>query len=276
MLDTDFKDMNITQDKQAVINILESLHYGTHVPEFYDCEDRAFWGVAHVRNAFPGCPVGVISGKAAYMNNENHAIVMFFIKENNKFKLVLYDPIKKHGEVELNDQTGFHSVMSAVAFPICDKPVGELFRGHPRHQLGSESRKDFLIFDANRLIYPLRRENKGILDYLEKDLFIEGSRKCPDIGKHHKPKTQAELITFARNWHDYDRALWYFAHVRRDYPGCRVGVGIVGPEDGKDESNSVLVIWHNEKDMPGNPICWDPRTKKIRTFEETGVKFIFV
>ena len=276
MFDTDFKDMNILQDKQAVIDILESLHYGTYVPEFYDCEDRAFWGAAHVRNAIPGYPIGVISGKAAYMQNQDHAIVMFFVKEDNKLKLVLYDPIKAHGEVKLNNQTGFHSVMSTVAFPICDKPVGQLFTGHPKYQLGDKSHKDFLIFDNKRLIYPLRKQNNGILDYLER-----GFRKCPDMDKHHKSETPADRITFKENWHDYDKALWYFVHVRRDYPGCPVGIGIISPDDVKGGSNSVLAIWNSgrEKDVDGklmpNPIYWDPETKKIRT-KGTDIKFIFV
>lgn len=56
-----------------ILKFLGKLDYGTWVAEIHDCEDRALWGMAAIRNnpEFYGAPVGIAI-------DESHAVIIYW------------------------------------------------------------------------------------------------------------------------------------------------------------------------------------------------------
>lgn len=260
--------------KDQLLDHLEKLDFGIYVKNYYDCEDRAFWGMAHLRRYFPGCPVGVAVGEADYLTSadKGHAIIVLWheVNEGGKFvyKPVYWDPLKTRGEVTTSQ---FH-IKSVLAFPI---GIG-LRAVEPLTSYNKSLDKHMLIFDTERLIYDTRtgdHDKPGILEYLERKLYKGGPFKCVEIDKG--AHGTSNIVAYRDKWKNDDRALWAFVHVRRAYPGCSVGVAIGQPKV-SGGSTAVLAIWPKG----GKPSYWDPKLAeidpKLAEIDDFDAKLIFV
>lgn len=235
-----------------VVTFLSGLDYGTYIEEYYDCEDRAFWAMAHARHRYPGFPIGVASGKATTgrFAGKEHAVVVLWY-EGGGLKTKYWDP---DGKTEIDPLS---DVMSITSYPIGYKedttpPVNEYKR------LNDE----VLLFDPTRLIYPLKGD-KGLLNYLKKMPYDD---VCAADHKIYAQKV------FDRFWKSYDAALWAFIHVRRAYVGCPVGVAIGKP-------HTAVVIWYNENDQEDGDLkhmFWDPLNPRKDDFPGFTPSMIFV
>lgn len=246
--------------KDEFMDYLQTLDFGEHIPEYYDCEDRAFWGMAHARFKYPGCLIGVAGGYAEYVKSKDkrHAVNIFWYNGPDGLESVLWDPIenektkKSKGELK-GGKSGFHDIKIVISFPT---------------NLKKSSLKRFggiFKLDTKRLIYetkPEKEDGPGVLEYLEKELYNKGKFKCRE--KHDT----SDFGAFKERWTDEDQALWAFAHVRRYYPGCSVGVAIGRPKSGG--SSAVLAIWPKR----GGPRYWDPKTKKEAVSFDPKVVFV--
>jgi len=95
------------------------------------------------------------------------------------------------------------------------------------------------------------------MDYLTKEMY---DKECIDIGSHTR-EAGAEDVT--RLWKRYDSALWAFAHVRRAYAGCPVGIAIGDPNK-FGILRAALIIWHKKNDNgPITHSFWNPMTPTI-------------
>ena len=165
------EDFMETYDVNTVIQYLGNLDFDTHIPEYYDCEDRAFWGVAHARYRFPGLPIGVVSGHTSQNHpipNQDHAVIVMWqsVGRDNQgkaiLKPILYDPLPNlpTGYNRLVDN--FATVKSVIGFPVGDNipPI----EGRELVPLNNTA----IVFDIKRIIYPLHTDDEmGIMDYLK-------------------------------------------------------------------------------------------------------------
>lgn len=216
-------DIEEIQGDKGIKQFLSDLTYPPQIDIYYDCEDRALWGAAHVRHKYPGAPIGVLSGTADYdpVKNKEHAVIILWFNGENGLQKEFWDPI-------LKTKVDFPRIKSTMAFPVGKLP-------------GAMA----LMYDEKRMVYPLNGDG-GLLNYLQNKLYENGAHKCNEDHVISRP------TAFRDRWMDYDAALWAFAHVRRDYPGCPVGVSI-GDVVGANPP-SGLVIWYKEGDREGGPL----------------------
>ncbi|MCR3883125.1 hypothetical protein P0O24_02190 [Methanotrichaceae archaeon M04Ac] len=260
-LDTDPGRMKV-YDVDDVMDYLETLKYGTYIKIYHDCEDRAFWGMAHARHRFPGLPIGVASGEAvegpiADLPDKRHAVIVLWYQGEREIEPVFWDPLPEHqGTVE------FRNVRSIIAFPIGRGPYT------PRPLGGfTPLNNQALIFDERRIIY----RKSDVLSYLNNEMYESGDHRCAE--DHTTPYT----LSLRRMWRHYDAALWAFVHVRRAFVGGPIGVAIRDPTPG-EASDTSIILWHKkDESKEGNDLgyaYWDP----IRKEEMAGFKpkIIFV
>jgi len=260
-LDTDPARVKV-YDIDDVMDYLETLDFAKFIKIYHDCEDRAFWGMAHARHRFPGLPIGVASGEAAEgpiadLPDKRHAVIILWYQGEEELEHVFWDPLPQHqGTVR------FRNIKSIVAFPIGRGPytASPLSKFTP---LNSQA----LVFDEKRIVY--RKDD--ILSYLKNELYESGEHKC--VEDHTTPYR----LSLRRRWRDYDDALWAFVHVRRDYVGCPIGVAIRDPTD-SGMSDDVIILWHkkDESKVDSNLTYtyWDPiGQKEVDNFKP---KTIFV
>jgi hypothetical protein len=224
---------------------LKKMDFGKYIKIFYDCEDRAFWGLAHLRHSFPGIPAGVVSGFAvegplADLPDKSHAVMILYYRERGKLNYIYWDPLPEYqGEVKFDP-------IIFVTFPIGIEgepmpiPVPSYY-----HYINN----DIVPFDQSRMVYELRRgDKKGLLDYLERGDYDKGCKESHKVLFNENE--------FNNLWRDYDRALWAFAHIRRAYPGCMAGIAVGTPNGGR--SFSTVILW--DKDLVN--YYYDPWTTK--------------
>jgi len=245
--------------KDRVIEYLSKLNYGVHWPEFWDCEDRAFYGVAHARRMFPGIPIGVAEGIALEgpAEGQDHAVIILWYK-NGKDTLdhTFFEPLlknnKKFGEVKF-PKTYPSPPVRITAFPS-DTKRPDIKDTIPPLNKYTRLKDRSVAFDNKRLLYRTRTDDGlGILDYLENKIY---EKECPDIA-NHTVANQAALDLF---WKDADKALWSCVHVRRAYPGMPIGVAIGKPVEG--DATAVNILWYREGDKENGAIkmlYWDPQ-----------------
>ena len=250
-----------TYDVNTVIRYLDGLDFTNYISEYYDCEDRAFWGVAHARYRFPGLPIGVASGRTSQnhpMPGVDHAVIIMWQsvgEDKNKnaiLKPVLYDPLPIPDRLVDN----FATIMSVIGFPVGDKtpPI----EGRKLVPLNNTA----IVFDEKRIIYPLHtKDGKGILDYLQNKTY---NKECVDKEFHTHAVGET---TFKDLWMGYDEVLWAFAHVRRAYPGCPAGVAI-GDKNKYGLVTAALIVWH-KKDGEITHSFWNPYRPKNEGFNFT-------
>lgn len=227
---------------KEVFNYLRSLNHTFHVDNYYDCEDRAFWTMAHVRNKFPNFPIGIISGKVKYVNNQEHALIVLWYKKGPELHYSYWDP-KKPGFVPI-DSIEPGNIKAVIAFPLGLDKVAPIPGTLP------SLRGKVLIFDNKRLIYHLDDISEYLVNEIEK-------KNCVDDKDY------------------YDRALWTFVHVRRYFAGCLYGFAI-GIRDGGTSYENIFLYKDGEdwKKKYWNP-CADGGNGK---FEESDMepKMVFI
>jgi hypothetical protein len=236
---------------------LKVLHYREkqHVDLYYDCDDRALWGIAHLRHKYPGVPIGIASG--ARKVGEPHAVIVFW--DDNGPGPYYWDP-NKQGIVAGPKKDGwkdyYKDLWSVIAFPLGTMPDIK----DPFNKFGPPPFKNLgYFFDENYLVYKW----SDLKDYLAKKMYEDN---CEDQAFHkeiYKPEFEP-----GGHWKDYDRALWVLVHMRRGYPGCAAGIAIGQKVAGK--SSAVVIIWQFENDdSKSNPVAkeiyWDPKTFDLRT-----------
>lgn len=213
-----------------------------HVDHYYDCEDRAFWTMAHLRYKFPGFPVGVVSSK-----NKEHAVNVIWYRHKNEktnkitYKYKYWDP--KAGECDEK----FGDITAVIGFPIDENRIDPK-RVAPIPKEGMKPLdKKIIAFDRKRLIYDIDK-----IEYYLRNKIYTQKNGCKD---HHDSKHTG---VNAKRWTDYDEALWTFVHVRRAFPGCPIGV-VIGKRGEKNSYENI--IWYQVKE--GNTTTypyklWDP------------------
>lgn len=244
----------------SIFSYLYGLNHKNHVNVYYDCEDRAFWTMAHVRHRFPGFPIGMISGVAAEggpgLTGERHALnVLWWYDETVKSYVCSYwDPILDRFVKGINQKK------AVIGFPL---GAG---RYDPIPNNIDPLDNTLIAFDEKRLIYPLDG-NGGVSEYLENKTY-ENPGECKDP---HNSIYDKKSLDFQNRWKRYDEALWTFVHVRRAYPGCPIGVAI-GTIDGKKVY--VNIIWGS--DGSGSIIhkYWNPAFEHDDKSGEYSGKFI--
>lgn len=241
-----------------LIPYLVKLDYSTYISDCYDCEDRAFWGMSHLRKRFPGCRVGVASGFAPAGHpcaDQEHAVIILWYEGAGGLEPAYFDPITK-GII----QPGLNNLASVIAFPVpVDAEPDTVKPLVGMHRLDNEA----LLYDKERLLYPLRDPKIGILDYIEKGIC---EKDCDEIAHHDKDPSVSKR-TFEDLWTDYDRSLWSFVHVRRAFRGCPVGVAI------GDYGTSALSIWYEDDSGNRKHMYLDPYSKTQINFSP---KMIFM
>jgi hypothetical protein len=237
-----------------LIPVLEKLDYSKYFEELMDCEDRAFWGMAHLRHECPGCLVGVVSGKAQYLPddlfpNKDHAVIILWRKLGNELAPIFFDPLGALPNPVVQNPVNFNSadIYSIVSFPVGKPGVPDTVKpivGGPA-RLPSNSA---LLYDKNRLIYA----KDDLMDYLMNKPY---EQNCPNK-EFHK---MGDEEFFNDNFLDYDRALFAMVHARRGFIGVPLGIALGNKIDG--ESTCVVIFWHQEgADL--KPSYYDPITNK--------------
>jgi hypothetical protein len=227
-----------------VFSYLKSLNHKFHVPIWYDCEDRALWTMAHVRNRFPGLPIGIISGVApgGALSGQRHAFNILWWRKKDKILYSLWDPVLDDF-YEIEDfQNKIGEMRAIIAFPPSvdrNERMNPITERYPSlFPLSSKEKGHIIPFDERRLIYPFSGE-KGLGKYLQDndtgDATSYNSAPCHE--KHDSVDGRGSDVY--KDWfRDYDRALWSFVHVRRAYPGCPVGLAI-----GKRRKRPGGMLW---------------------------------
>lgn len=237
---------------EDLIKFLESLNFGKYIPEFYDCEDRALWGMAHLRHMFPGAPIGVASGIAAEgpVEGQRHAVIILWNRASGgKIEPAFWDPLPSHqGLVK------FGNVKSIFTFPPSDKPENTPL-------VTRSLNNKMLVYDEKRVVYP-----KGdIMNYL---INAPYESECENAKAHSIPSP----TIFKDHWSSHDKALWAFVHARRDFAGCPVGIAKGNKVDGR--SSWTVIIYFRENDAEDGKLMhtyWDPRTNSEVKFNPTTI-----
>lgn len=264
-MNTDVTEMR-EYEANSVLDYMKSLTYGKYILEYYDCEDRAFWGMSHALLKFPGTPIGVASGYAvegsvAELPDTRHAVIIVWYTKDSKLEYAFWDPMP-----QLQRLVEFKDVKSIIAAPIGNNSPPFQFN------INLLPDKRFIVFDEKRQIYP----ESEIRD------FLTGAEKV-QVGEVfyydypcHENHDVERVKTFENNWTTYELVLWAFAHLRRSLPGVPAGVAIGDPVRNEGASRHTIVFWHRENDDPARapmPKFWDPYVNKIVRFNP---KKIFV
>jgi hypothetical protein len=229
---------------------LKKLNFGNFIKVYYDCEDRAFWGLAHLRHNLPGIPAGIASGFAvegpvSELPDKSHAVLIIWYRDGGELKSIYYDPLPEYqGEVKFDPRIFISFPIGLQGDPM-PSPVPSNY-----HYINN----NLVIFDESRMVYELRRgDQKGLLDYLERGEYETACKESHKILLNENE--------FGSLWRDYDRSLWAFSHIRRAYPGCMAGIAVGNPIDGR--SFSTVILW--DKDLTNR--YWDPwTTKEVKKF----------
>lgn len=252
------------QDKDGVFSYLYGLNHKREAKTLYDCEDRAFWAMAHARHKFPGLPICVVSGIAMEggpgMTGVPHALIgLWWHKKNggvDEYVCSFFDPMLGRFVKGIKD------IKAVIGFPIDSE------RWHPiPESIGSLDGK-VIAFDEYRLIYPLDGEN-GISDYLINKRYEEpGNCKDPHDSIYDKKSPN-----FRNRWRDYDKALWEFVHLRHDYAGSPIGVAI-GERGGIPAYE--IIIWYIDESGRISHKYWSPVSDGFQSTDMDTLKTIFI
>ncbi len=245
--------LNRIDDYDINVHVIKNLHglnFAKYVPEFYDCEDRAFWGMAHLRHFLPGVPIGVASGVAqdGPIAGKPHAVIIIWRRgPGGDIVPEFWDPLPEHQGL-----VGFGGIQSIVAFPA---DVGKINTPPIVNSLNGS----MLVYDRKRVAY--RRED--LLNYLRTAPY---EKNCVNA-KLHQKSSESDFNSW---WSRSDRALWAFVHARRDYPGCPVGVA-KGNKVSGDSTWLVTVFYKNDT----GDLEWtyfDPKSStEVKNFNPTMI-----
>ena len=251
-----------------VIKYLRTLDYrlDLQIDDINDCSERALFGITHARRRFPGCAIAMAEGLGQFGSpaEKRHAVIMIWEKGLKSY--IFFDPLYP-------DQTNlkFGPVVRIVAFPFNFKETSdvELIAGNKMARINDN---DYVKWDMVYNIYPMEtKDGKGVLNYLNSELQ---ETHCTNSGGHSSINEKY----FGDYWKELDRAFWAYMHVRRDYPGCAIGVAygdaVNGPS-GLKNSMFVNIIWYIEQDGTYNIKYWDPRKDLRRVVNFTAKRIFF-
>ena len=232
--------MRCLTSEEKILEVLRNANYLHHDPKYsnedklhvedkWDCDDRAFVGVAAVRFWLPGCPVGIAVG---HSGNVQHAVVVYWFQDNNKKWIHKYfEPWDK------KEAVGFNDDKSIIAFPLFRQD----FSQESTDSLGMGLLKKFTRVENKSFCY-----DKG-QDFSRFD-EIESFLKARNFGKLPEDTTFKDL---RKDYYDpEDLLLWVRQEVRRRFIDSPIGVafGI------KNKSPyATLVLWKSADD----PRIWD-------------------
>ncbi|MDD4651362.1 MAG: hypothetical protein PHQ34_03940 [Methanothrix sp.] len=256
-------DINLSMpwNEDDIIAYLKIVDYGQYIPTIWDCEDRSFWGVAHVRHRFSGCPIGVASGKAKRNGKEvQHAVIILWcpdehgkISESSRY--IYFDPDTKGVISEASftpelivpfsvDKTRSKQTIPPLNGAGFEKPLNNVYFIFDYHHEWS--------FDINKIIqYVIEQEH---LKFSEK--YRSGCEELAVGGQGTQEVHKViDKIAASSLWSKEDRALWAFAHVRRKFKGFPIGMAL-------SNDDAVLILWEN----PNKAVYLHPKDGIIANF----------
>ncbi len=236
-----WREVIAPHNPDAVLNTLQDLTYDPYQTEYYDCEDRAFWGLAHIRSKFPAIPAAVAIGIAvdSPFTGQPHAVIAFWTFKNNKYEVNFYDPeVKNSDRAKVGDLVKFDTKM-VVSYPVYRPNFGF---GHQEELPPFEKfvyTNGAMVLDRNYdLIDP--ESSKKIMDYL-------GNKRYGDSPTPDDPNLMGLFHTHRENIIE-DRVLWAWVNARREFK--RRAIGMAFGTTALDRFDyAVLVLW-NEAGKP--------------------------
>lgn len=236
-----------------IITEIKKMDFGrtTQADDKWDCEERAIWGMFHIRHKFPGCPVGIAEGKATVgsINNLDHAVLVLWDKE---FKHQFVDP------AQVGKAVTFSEIVRIFALPTAADNQPDAVELLKKLNLPRLKDNQYINHDAKYWIYPKTTDARnGVIDYLW-NAFYE--KDCPNIDKSAAAHDEVGDTSY---WKAADTAFWAFAHVRRVFEGCAIGVAFGTPKkEGITKAVNIILTKNGNKI---EPIYWDalPQNKKI-------------
>jgi len=238
-----------------VVNYLQSLDYGSHVDNVYDCEDRAFWGIAHARSRFPGQPMAAAIGKAVGgpFDGQNHAVIAFWAKDRNIYKNFYFDPeVKVSGSAKVKGDLVNFDTKILVPFPMWRKNSKSGKQEElPPFNKGFSYQSGAAVLDRSYTLFNADSHNK-MMDFLEKKSYgMPKGPSDPDLSS-----------LFDTHWMKIveDRVLWVFVHARRKFKGYATGMAF-GSMARDNADYALLVIWNDK----GEPLLYDIETGLIKS-----------
>jgi hypothetical protein len=235
-------------DAADVNNFLSKIDYGPYIKLLYDCDNRAYWGLAHLRHRFPGIPSGMIS--TTNEKGEPHAVIMYYVKGSNQ--PICFDP---NGPKPVRCK----EASSAIAFPL--PHLGEASNSTPPFTKLKVQNNIGFFYNESYFIYP----KQAIIDYLTNrgyDQHCQTRPKQEDHAIYYPIEFQSGGL-----WTSYDDALWALVHLRRQFPGCAVGVARGTKVDGVSSSTIIIYYYQNDVKTIKPAYCyWDTKANKLVQF----------
>jgi hypothetical protein len=255
-----------------VLDYLASLDYGVYELPIWDCEDLAFWGVAHVRHRFPGCPIGIASG-TAYRENQwvGHAVIILWDTDDKgniskSSKYYFFDPDRiKSGNPILKEGTEFKMEL-VVPFPMGQTYSPQTIPPLDKSEFNKPLINYYFIWDKNHdwdikaedvFAYIAKNESKDILER-----YTQGCPEYANPQKQSETHRVPDMAVMKTYWQrDVDRALWAFAHARREFKGGPIGFAF--GKNSLSQNDAVIIAWKNANEYT----YYHPKNGKITEAE---------
>lgn len=239
-------------DKGEILSYLKNdVEYFKYIPEYWDCEDMAYWGIACARCRCPGIPIGAALGRKLTGKKENHAVIVLWFEEGNKFETVYFDPTVKN----VIKQKDFETWV-AVPFPPYNPGAENGGLGvTPGFTKDDTIKNGALMLDVK---YKIEMEKFGaVKNYLSSRKY----ERCNELlakyidTKDLKIVKRVKKILKAYRTPE-DDAFWVFTRARREFRGYPIGVSFGTSKEKTTDGNSkaVLVLWSKSYEAP---IYWD-------------------
>lgn len=218
--------------KLQVLDFLtKKVSYDTYQEDIWDCEDRAFWGIAKARCQFIGCPMGAAIGKPIegnFSKDMDHTLIVFWHYSGNQYEPIFFDP-----DDSLKREVRF-SPRIIIPFPI--------HRYHDPNAVRKEL-PPFENFPQIKNGYFALDNNYNITDINKIEAYLRGLIKCPD-----SPDPLAYRFR-------EDRAFWAFIHAGHEFKGAPIGVAFGKAQEGKfkGKDHGVIMLWKSCDDF----VFWD-------------------
>lgn len=227
----------------SVIRYLENLPWDPYQFDFWDCEDRAFWGIANARCQFKGIPMGAAIGTAIEGNfpdksNIGHALIVFWKQVEDTFQPVYFDPAEGlRREVQFDPKI-------IIPFPI--------YRPNDNKSVRRELPPFENVPYIQEGCFALDNDY-SIIDIAPIEAYLTSFTRCID--------SPDPLVYRFRE----DRAFWAFIHACRQFKGSPIGFAVGKATQGKfqGKDNGVVVLW---KDCD-TYVFWDVDDNKEVSFE---------
>lgn len=234
--------------KSKIIDYLKEIDYGDYEAEIYDCEDRAFWGIAHVRHMYPGFPIGMAQGKAQppYYNNEDHALIILWYRIGRISKYTYFDQESLEEIAPSDGIFGKDQEFLDIVIGFPDDKTGKGFKPLPFPSLTQIKGRKSIGLDFVHEFYP----KEDLIDYLVNQTY---EKHCLGIAPDGKLMSHGTMdpLNFDVYWKSNpdDKALWAYAHLKRKFLGAPVGLAL-----GNKNSTIFIIYKDNGKQQT---VYWD-------------------